>query len=95
MSIELKENEVIWIDGLNPVLDFINMVLKGYPETAEECFTFMRNKDLPRKDYNVVFEDRDLYITIVKLDNDDFRVITSHQLELIDQFLKEEESEKS
>lgn len=87
---EIKENQVVWIDGLNPVLDFINMIKEGNSEVAEECFAFIRNKDLPRKDYSVVFSDKDLYITIVKL-GDEFRVISSLQLELIDQFLKEEE----
>ena len=87
---EIGENQVVWIDGLNPVLDFINLIKEGNAEVAEECFAFMRNKDLPRKDYSVVFADRDLYITIIKF-NDEFRVISSHQLELIDQFLLEEE----
>jgi len=85
----LEDNEVVWIDGLNPVLDFINFIKDSNPEPAEECFAFMRNENLPRKNYNVVLDDKELFITIIKI-NDDFRVIISSDIELIDLFLKEE-----
>jgi len=92
---ELEKNMVVWIDGLDAVLDFMNLIKDENPDQTKEGFAFLKNEDIPRKNYSVNFDDGVLFFTILRMKGSDYRLIASRTIECIDQFLKEEESENN